>query len=155
MDQPVLAKKEFVRQKLIDFQKTIADLSFTVLSLQNDRGKWEKGLFLEILEIVDAFENIFRNLEESEQGQDPSTQRLIKNFQSIYKKIGRLLEHQGVELIEFTDHKAVFGLCKVVDTRAEPTKPNETILAIVRQGYRKKSGEILRPAEVITVLNRE
>jgi len=79
----------------------------------------------------------------------------MKSFRSIYKKIVRLLSERGVEQIEFPGHKAVFGFCKVMGTKAVPGMENEHILSVLRKGYQKKSGEVLRPAEVITVLNGE
>lgn len=145
--------KEFIRHKLIDFQKKIADLSFKVASLQNGHWQWEKKLYLDLFEVLDSFENVFQSLEEKEPEWEKSAQMAMKSFRSIYKKILRLLSHRGIEQIEFPDNKAVFGLCKVVETKVAPGKQNEQIISVLRKGYIKKGGEVIRPADVITVLN--
>ena len=145
--------KRFIRDKLIDFQKKIADLTFTATALQNEHIKWEKELYLELFEILDSFENVFQCLENKESEMEKSFQMAIKSFCSIYKKILRILSHRGVEQIEFPENKAIFGLCKVVETKAMPGMENEQILSVLRKGYLKKGGEVIRPAEVVTVLN--
>jgi len=146
--------KEFIRHKLIDFQKKIADLSFEIASLQKDYSSGEKALYLELFEVLDSFENVFQAVEEKEPAWDRSAQMAMKSFRSIYRKILRILSHRGIEQIEFPDNKAVFGLCKVVETKADPVKENEQILSVLRKGYRAKDGNVIRPAEVITVLNK-
>ncbi|MEW6381391.1 MAG: nucleotide exchange factor GrpE [bacterium] len=150
---PPHTPKELIRRRLIGFQKQIADLSFAFTSLQNDHRQWEKELYLELFEVLDAFENIFQSIEAKEQGWDKSARMAMQSFRSVYRKILRILSQRGVEQIEFPDNKAIFGLCKVVETKALPGKENEEILSVLRKGYRKKDGEVIRPAEVITVLN--
>jgi len=145
--------KEFLRRRLIDFQKRIADLSFALASLQNDHQQWEKEFYLELFEVLDSFENIFQSIEEIEPQWDKSARAAMQSFRSIYRKILRMLSQRGIEQIEFPDQRAVFGLCRVVETKTVPGMENEHILSVLRKGYRKKNGEILRPAEVITVLN--
>ena len=147
--------KQYINQKLIDFQKKIADVTFTLNSLQSERDTRERELFLEIIEVLDAFENVSHTLDGKGPIEDKSAQRAVKSFQAIQKKIMRLLSRRDIEQIQFPKDKAVFGLCKVVDTKTAPEMENETILSIVRKGYKRKAGEVIRPAEVITVLNRE
>jgi molecular chaperone GrpE (heat shock protein) len=147
--------KEFISRKLIDFQKKIAELSFALTSLRNDRASGERALYLELFEVLDSLENVFHSIEEKEPEWDKSAQMAIKSFRSIYRKIMRILSHRGIEQIEFPDNKAIFGLCKVVETKAEPGKENEQILSVLRKGYREKDGKVIRPAEVITVLNKQ
>ncbi|MEW5801343.1 MAG: nucleotide exchange factor GrpE [bacterium] len=146
--------REFIRHKLIHFQKQIADLSFTLTSLQNEHSRGEKELYLELFEILDSFENVFQSIEEKEAQWDRPAQMALKSFRSIYRKIQRVLLQRGIEQIEFPDNKAVFGLCKIVETKASPGQENEKILSVLRKGYKRKDGEVIRPAEVITVLNK-
>lgn len=146
--------KQFLRKKLIDFQKRIADLSFTQTSLENEHLKWKQDLYLDLFEVLDSLENIFKSLEGKEADLEKSSKNTIKGFHSIYRKILRLLSKRGIEQIEFPGKKAIFGLCKVMETRPMPGMENEQIIAIVRNGYVERGGEVIRPAEVITVLNK-
>jgi molecular chaperone GrpE len=103
--------------------------------------------------VLDAFENIFSHLEDQAETFDKSVRRAFKSFTRIQNKIIRILEERGVEQIAFPDGKAVVGLCKVVETQAVEGRDEGEIISIVRHGYRH--GErVLRPAEVITVANR-
>ena len=108
---------------------------------------------LELMLVLDAFENIFKNLEEKETTFEKSMRRGLKSFKGIQRKIIRILEERGVEKIEFPDGKAVIGLCQVVETRAIDGPEEGEIIAIVRNGYRR-GDRVLRPAEVITVTHR-
>ena len=146
--------KQCIRYKLIDFQKKIAHLSFDIASLRREQSEGEKELYFELFEIVDSFENIYQTIENKESEWEKSVQRVMKSYRSIYKKIVRLLSERGVVEIEFPENKAIIGLCKVVDTRSDPEMENEKIITILRKGYKKESGEVIRPAEVITVLNK-
>lgn len=146
-------RKAYLRLKLIDFQKKIADLSHGLARSQDERRHWEKELFLEIVEIVDAFENIFHSIEGKDAIWDRSAQMALKSFSALYKRSLRFLERRGIEQIEFPENKAIFGLCQVVETKRDPNLENETIISVVRKGYKKREGEILRLAEVITVSN--
>lgn len=145
--------KEYIREKLIDFQKRIADLSFSHTALQNEHMKWKLELYSDLFEVQDSLENMLKGLEEKETNPEQSSQNLIKGFRSIYMKILRLLSKRGIERIEFPENKAIFGLCKVIETRPMPGMENEQIIAIVRNGYMERGGDVIRPAEVITVLN--
>ncbi|MBN2374421.1 nucleotide exchange factor GrpE [bacterium] len=121
--------------------------------MQNEHKKWEKELYLEIFEILDTFENILEGMEEKRSETNGSFDTAIKNLRAIHKKILRLLSRRGIEQIEFPGNKALFGMCKIVETKAVPNMENESIISISRKGYRKKDGAVIRPAEVITVLN--
>ncbi|MFH0926083.1 MAG: nucleotide exchange factor GrpE [bacterium] len=145
--------KKLVRNKLIDFQKKIADISFLLTSQQNEHNQREKELNLELFDILDSFENTFNLIQEKESSWEKSAQMSMKTFRSIYKKLLRVLFERGVEQIEFPANKAVIGLCKVVETRVMPGIENEYILSVVKKGYKKRTGEVIRPAEVVTVLN--
>ncbi len=145
--------KQRLQAKLIDFQRNIIHLAQALQSQEQAFQDSEDNLLLDLVLVLDAFENIFTNLEEKEATFDKSVRRALKSFQGIQRKTMRILEERGVEKIGFADGKAVIGLCKVVETRAVEGLEEGEIIAIVRNGYRHR-GRVLRPAEVITVANR-
>jgi molecular chaperone GrpE (heat shock protein) len=147
MDNP----KQRLEAKLIEFQQQIirtAQASKEQAKAQQDQ---EDALFLELLEVLDGFENIFRNLEGKREELDKTTKRALKSFEALQRKLLRLLSGRGVAPIELPTGKAIVGLCKVVETRAAPdtTTAPGSILVQVRQGYQRE-GRVLRPVEVIT-----
>jgi molecular chaperone GrpE (heat shock protein) len=147
-------EKAFLRQKFIDFQLKIAELTHALGEQETAFQDREKSLYTGLFEILDAFEKIEENLSEKEGEFDKTTRMLAKNIRSVQKKLVRLLKSRDIEKIEFSDNRARMEYCKVLDTREEPEMENETILSVVKNGYMNKAqNTVLRKAEVITVLN--
>jgi molecular chaperone GrpE len=142
--------KQRLEAKLIAFQQQIIRAEQAVKEREKACREREDALFIELFEVLDGFENVFRNLEQKQQAFDKTTRRALKSFEALQRKLLRLLGERGVEPIDLPDGKAVVGLCRVVETRSTPeaTEPG-SILVRVRQGYRRE-GQVLRPVEVIT-----
>lgn len=146
-------KKERLRGKLIEFQKKVITLSRELEARDELSRAQVDGLFLELASVLDSFENVFNNLQAREESFDKPAKRAMKSFRGIYRKLLRVMNERGVERLEFPNDKAEIGLCKIVDTAQRVGAEEGAIISIVRNGYRCK-GRILRPAEVITVVNR-
>jgi molecular chaperone GrpE (heat shock protein) len=147
-------EKAFLREKFIEFQLKIAELTHALHEQEASFQAREKELNLNLLEILDAFENLNETIQAKEDEFDKTTRGLAKNVRAIHKKLIRLLKTNHIEQIEFPDNKARMDDCKIVDTREAADMDNETILSVVKNGYMdKEQGKVLRKAEVITVLN--
>ena len=147
-------EKEFLRQKFIQFQTRIAELDRLLKQERNRFQEKEKTLILGLLDILDAFENIDDLIETKKDQFDKSSLMLSKNIRSIHNKLIRLMKSEDVVKMEIPDNTAAMDHCKVIDTRSEPKMENQTILSVVKNGYiNRKTGDVLRKAEVITVLN--
>ena len=142
--------KARLKDKLIGFQTEIIELSQTLQTERKRGQEQQERLFLELFEVLDACENIFNNMADKEETLDKSSRRMLKSFRAVYRKLLRLLEEQGVQMIEFQDGMCTIGLCKVLETRPDADREEGEIIAVVRNGYRSKQ-RVLRPAEVITV----
>ena len=148
-------EKELLRKKLIDFQLKIAELYHT-LKEQEDRFKSrENALYLNLFEVLDAFENLAKTIKAKEDGFDKTTRRIAKNISSIEQKLARSLKLRGIIPVEFKDNQARMEYCKIVETRQDPQMENESILSIIKTGYLdKNSNKVLRKAEVVIIVNR-
>jgi len=144
--------KQRLQEKLVDFQRDIIRLSQELQAKEQAFRDSEDHLLLELMLVLDAFENIFNSLEDKAETFDKSMRRALQSFTRIQSKVMRILEARGVEQIEFPDGKAVVGLCKVVKTQAVEGHEEGEIISVVRHGYRH-GDRVLRPAEVITVAN--
>jgi molecular chaperone GrpE (heat shock protein) len=147
-------EKDFLKKKFIDFQSRIAGLSRALKKQEETSEARENDLYLNLFELLDAFENLEETIEAKKAGFDKTARSLAKNIQAIHKKLLRFIKDRSIERMEFPDHKARMEYCKVVDTREAPDLENETIISVVRNGYIDKGhNQALRKAEVITVLN--
>ncbi len=146
-------KKQQLQVKLIGFQREVLALSRELDSQSKLFREQQDTLFLDLANVLDAFENIFNSLREKEDNLDKPTKKAIKSFQRIYRKLIRILEENGIKQVEFPGDKAAIGSCKIIDTETLEGAPEGQVITVVRHGYQHKE-RILRPAEVITVSNR-
>jgi molecular chaperone GrpE (heat shock protein) len=147
-------EKVFLRGKFIEFQLKIAELNRTLAEREESYGAREKDLYRNLLEILDAFENLDETIQAKEDRLDKTARRMAKTVRAIQRKLVRLLKANHIVQIEFQDKRARMDYCKVVETQEAADMENETILAVVRNGYiDQRQGTVLRKAEVITVLN--
>ncbi len=146
-------KKQQLKNKLIRFQKDILSLTQELNNNKRLLEEKEQQNNLELISLIDSFENIFNSLDASNSNElDKRSKRVIKSCRSIYRKTNRILESKGVNRIEFTDNQAQPGLCKIIETTTDLTKQNGSIVEIIKNGYHKDK-QIIRSAEVITTLN--
>lgn len=147
-------EKAFLRQKIIEFQLKIAELTHALSEQEQNFQDREKSFCLSLFEVLDAFENLNENISEKEKEFDKTTRMLARSIRSIHKKLVRILKSNHIVQIEFQDNKAEMDYCKVVDTQEAEDMENETILSVVKNGYiNKEKSVVLRKAEVITVRN--
>ncbi len=143
-------EKQVIEAYFTKFQKEIVELKHELSAEKMRFHNSEQSLLIELFETIDAMENLLENLKQKEQ--DKTIKRVIKNIQSIQKKMFRILTERDIHKIEFPDNLAKFGFCKVVDTEINPELPEKTIVKTVKIGFQQKD-KILRPAEVITIKN--
>jgi molecular chaperone GrpE len=149
-------EKELLKQKLIEFQQTIAQLKLNLLQKEELFCKKETDAFLSLLDIMDAFETIEENLETKKGKLDKTAKMLGKNIHSIHRKLIRHFKSASIVRMEFPGNRATMEHCKIIETQEDPELENETISEIVKNGYiNNQDGTVLRKAEVITVLNKK
>lgn len=150
------SEKDQLKEKLIEFQQTIAQLKLTIVRTEESFLKKEKDSFLNLLEVMDSFEALEKNLETKKETLDKTARMLGKNILSIHKKLFRYFQSASIVKMEFSENKATMERCKIIETRISPGLKDETILEIVKNGYiNEQDGTVLRKAEVITVSNSE
>jgi len=147
-------EKEFLREKIIEFQMKIAELNHALQTREQEFQDKEKNLYLQLFEVLDAFENFNKNASEKEEKFDKTTRGLVKTVRSIQKKLIRILKENHIVPIEFPDNKAEMKYCKVADTRNVEGMENETIISVIKKGYiDTEKNAVLRKAEVITAVS--
>ncbi|OQY52095.1 MAG: nucleotide exchange factor GrpE [Desulfobacteraceae bacterium 4572_89] len=147
-------EKELLRQKIIEFQQTIAELNIALTQKEELFYKKERDSFLGLLDIMDALGALEKNLETKKDKLDKTAKMLGKNIHSIHRKLLRYFKSASIVPMEFPGNKATMEYCKVIETRGHPGLENETIIEVVKNGFlNQQDNQVLRKAEVITVLN--
>ena len=118
------------------------------LEKHNQLKEFSKG----IIEIIDSLENIEEGLIEKGFNEIEETKKIMSRYQSIRKKLYYLLAKYGVTKIDFPDNRLIVGLCEVVDTIDDPSKENDAIISVLRNGY-IRGNELIRSAQIVIVKN--
>ncbi|MCI5165924.1 MAG: nucleotide exchange factor GrpE [Candidatus Electrothrix sp. GM3_4] len=148
------APDALLREKLIEFQREIAELKHVSREQEEAAGQREQELLLGLFEVLDAFDNLEKNIQDKKELLDKTGQRFVKSTRAIQRKLLRLLRSCHVEPLGFPENMARMEQCKVIASQNDPARENEEIISVEKKGYidteRKK---ILRKAEVVTVYN--
>lgn len=146
--------------KLLDRQKV--ELTFNLKKIQKlqnltEKFKLEKKdlfmqLILGIIEVIDTFERAEEAINEQNLNTDDNSQKIIKRYNSVLKKLHKLLQKNGITKLEFPEDRLIIGFCKVIDTEPDSSLLNDSIIEILRNGY-IHGKEMVREAEVIIVKN--
>jgi molecular chaperone GrpE len=109
-----------------------------------------KKLFLDLIEVLDAFERVFRNIHAKDDQVTPQMKTWIGNFTTVRRLLDKVFTEQGVTRIENIDQGFDPNWHRVSELIADPSKPEGTITEEVKAGYIWR-GQVLRKAEVIVV----
>ena len=143
---PLLAIEQDVRSLMVELSKARSALR------QNESQHMEstKVLFLELIEVLDAFERVFRSIAAKENQVTPQMKIWIGNFRTVRRLLDKPLADQGVVKIENLDQGFDPHWHRVAEVITDPTKSEGTIIDEVKAGY-VWQGQVLRKAEVIVV----
>ena len=148
------APDALLREKLIGFQREIAELKQSNREQKEAAEQREQELLLGLFEVLDAFDNLEKNIQGKEGFLDKTGQRFVKSTRAIQRKLLRLLRSRHVEPLEFPENKARMEQCKIIATQNDPALENEEIISVEKKGYMEtECKRVLRKAEVVTVCN--
>ncbi len=112
-----------------------------------------KRLLENLLEVFDAFDRVFKNIEDKGKDIDRQTKIWVGNFKAIRRMMEGVLKHTGISLIEAPEGKAIPGWHTIVATKEVEGLSNDTILEEDQKGYLYHD-EVLRKSKVVTVKNK-
>lgn len=148
------APDALLREKLIGFQREIAELKRINREREEAAEQREQELLAGLFEVLDAFDNLEKNIRGKENFLDKIGLRFVKSTRAIQRKLLRLLRSRHVEPLEFPENKARREQCKIIATQNDPALENEEIISVEKKGYMDTERKrILRKAEVVTVCN--
>lgn len=150
-DNPISIIENYIRELI----KTNNKLEYQIRVLDETWEENVKRFLIELIEVVDAFENIFNRLAIKESTLNKETKILVNNFKTVYKLLMRALKSFNVSPIEITIGEKINPYWhKVVETEECLDKENETIIKEIKRGYLWR-GKLLRTTEVSVVKNKD
>ncbi|WP_247233757.1 nucleotide exchange factor GrpE [Telluribacter sp. SYSU D00476] len=119
---------------------------------ENEKRDLLKEMSLNIIDIIDSFENIEEWIVENEYNKIDEVKRTTSRYKTIHKRLLGLLQYHGITKIEFPDKRLIVGFCEVVETETDMNRKNDEIISVIRNGY-IRGKELIRPAQIIVVKN--
>lgn len=145
---------DLLREKLVSFQREIADLKQSAKAHDEEALRREQELFLELIDVLDVFDTLENNLRRKTEPLERTSLALLNTLRAVQRKLLRLLASHHIVPLEFSDRKAKVEECRIIDTRRAPARQNEEILSVEKRGYIDTGrNRVLRKAEVVTVCN--
>ncbi len=149
MEEPIIDQ---VENKIKSYLSEVVDLKTLVKNKDLEKQDMAKTFFLGIIEILDLYERTEQDVKERFVNENSEAIKIINRYQSIHKKLIKLLAGYGVSKIEFPDNRLIVGFSKVVETEPDISRQNDTIVSIIRNGYHRGS-DVIREADLIVVKN--
>lgn len=133
--------------------KNCGKLNYEMDAYKNKTESDTKKMLLNFIEVADAFENVFRNIESRLDSADQQAKTWVSNFRTVYRLLQRSLNTWGVIPIETViGEKANPNWHNVFEVVEQPEREDETIVEEIKKGY-MWNGKLLRAADVKTVRN--
>ena len=145
---------ELLREKLVAFQREIAELKRLRRAEEEACRRREQDLLSELFEVLDAFDSLESNIQRRRQPLDKTSLSLVNNMRAMQRKLLRLLAGRNIVPLDLSGRRALAEQCRIVETKPMPDKEDEEILAVLKKGYiDREENLVLRKAEVVTVRN--
>jgi molecular chaperone GrpE len=152
-----------LRAKVEELEQEVARLESSVheeqmmrirdqATLQRDKNSFEartkSALFLDLLSVVDSFEQLVRHGEEAP-GSDGGS--LLAGAKAVLAQLNQFLTRNGIHRIEGLEGAPYdSGTCEIAHVVTDSDLPPNTVVHVLREGYRL-GDMLLRPAVVDVV----
>lgn len=131
-----------------------SELELALAEKEREHTNQTQKFLLRVIEVLDSFEQLFDNIGTKKDQVDQQTRIWLGNFRTIYRFLKSIVDEQGVVEIELLEWTFDPRWHRVIETVADPGKPDGTIVRQTQKGYLWKN-QLLRKAEVIVVRNNK
>ena len=119
---------------------------------KEESERWRKGLFLELLEVVDSLDRIQSQVETSTQETDAA--KLGVHLRTLARQLSWVLQRREVVPFDTLGKEAAPGLTDIIDREERDTGLDEEVIEEFEKGY-TYCGRLLRRAKVKVITKRE
>jgi molecular chaperone GrpE len=134
--------------------RELAEARFQLGGASQGVTEAKKRLLLQMLEVLDAFDRVFRNVQSKEDQVTPQMKIWLGNFRAVRRLLDKIVGEEGVARMENLGDGFDPRWHTVGDTLVDPSRPEGTIVEESRAGY-FWGREVLRKAEVVVVKNSD
>ncbi len=117
--------------------------------LEEQKKYGYEKLALDVLEILDNFE---RALEMGRASEDKDS--ILQGVEMIYRELKRILEKHHIYEIEVEGKEFDPYTAEAVETQPSSDYPPNTVIRVIRKGYRLHE-KVIRPARVVVSVSEE
>jgi molecular chaperone GrpE len=132
--------------------KDLADARFRLEEESRKSLETSRSLLLRMLEVLDAFDRVFGNVETKPEQITPQMKIWLGNFRSVRRLLEKKIGEEGVVRMENVEDGFDPRWHTVSETTSDPSRAEGDIVHTTRPGYFWKE-QILRKAEVAVVKN--
>ena len=143
---------ETIEQKISDILRNNKALSNQIEENQRKEEQLLDEVFLDVISVLDVFSREENVIADNGWNQSEDSQKAIKRFLNVKKKLYSMLAKHSVNKINFIDGMSQDDCCVITDTEPVSDKPDGYIISVEKDGY-TRNGHLLRRAEVIIVKN--
>lgn len=144
------ANKDTIQRHIAHLLRQQGSLQQSLRENQGNANAAAESLYLEIVEVIDTLNAVIEHLADNVEPTPAFLKRLPRSLGAVRNKLASALEKREVMPIQGQEEglSVDFNLSRVVEKDASGERPPQTIVKVIRQGYRA-NGKVLRPVEVI------
>ena len=132
--------------------KSYAELQNKLDDYDVEAEEWEKGLFLDVLQIVDSLERVLFQAEKLPQ--EAAVQKLVGYVRTTAHQLNHLLQRRKVVPFDTIGEPADPELTEIIDVEERDDCLDEEVIEEIEKGYKYKE-KLLRRAKVIICQKKE
>ena len=151
-----ISKEELVDSYIDEFARELKDRTLLVIRDYRQRTESEKEEFekeaneriiKKLLSPLNSLDRALNILKQRENNKDEFIENVINGIEGTQKELYKVLESEGVEIIEGLDEEFDSGKQESEGTRTG--EQDDIVVEIRERGYRFKNSKVIKPAKVI------
>ncbi len=131
-----------------------AELTLALSESKQDHEKKLEKMLLEIVDVIDGFERVFRAVHGKPDLVTPQMKIWLGNFRTVRRLVDNILDENGVAAIRNLEGGFDPQWHRAVETVRDAARADGTIVEELRPGY-LRGKDILRKSEVVVVRNAD
>ena len=142
-----------IEREVGDLMGKLAESALQLTEARREQHDGTERLLLRLIALAEEFDDVFSQIEQKRELVTAQMRIWIGNFALRCKRLRSVYEEHGVMPMELVDDRFDPQWHEADETVDDPTKPDGTILTVVKKGY-LWHGQLLRKAWVVVTRNR-